>query len=94
MDFPKRKDTKSCTHGGQNHLETLPPQRESGSASAPDESPCIPFLWWNDLRPTKGAGPHTHYSTTAINIRTRMVSHCDTYVKDRIPTKGKYNDGY
>ena len=95
MDFPSRKDTESCIHGGQKHLETLLLlQRESGSASAPDESPCLPFLYGNDLRPQHAAGPHTHYGTTAINIRTRTVLLCDTDEKDRILTIGKYNDGY
>ena len=34
--------TESRTHGGEEHLETLLPSRESDSASAPDESPCLP----------------------------------------------------
>ena len=42
----------------------------------------------------KAAGPHLHYGTTAINIRTCMVSHYDTDENDRILTIGKYNDGY
>ena len=53
-----------------------------------------PFLARNDLRLKNAAGPHSHYRTTAINIRTRTVSHYDTNEKDRILTMGKYNDGY
>ena len=85
MDFPIIKDTESCTHGGQKYLETLLlPLRESGSASAPDESPCLPFLGRNDLRPNNAAASHSHYGTTAISIRTRTVSHNGTDEKDRI----------
>ena len=38
--------------------------------------------------------PHSHYGTTAINIRTRTVLHYDTDEKDRMLTIGKYDDGY
>ena len=60
----------------------------------PRRVPVPRFLARNDLRPKNAAGPPTHYGTSAINIRTRTVSHYDTDEKDRILTIGKYNDGY
>ena len=94
MDFRNGEDTESCTHGGRKHLETLLPPRESGSAYAPDEFPCLPYLWRNDLRPENAAGPHKHYGTTAINRRTRPVINYDKDEKNRILNTEEYNDGY
>ena len=91
-DFPNRKDIESCTHGGQKHLETVLSPRESGSASAPDESPCLPSQG-GTIFVGNAAAPHTHYGITAMNIRARTVSHYDTDKRDRILTIGKLNNG-
>ena len=59
--------------------------------------PMPSFQGWHDFCLKNGAGPHSHYGTTAINIlRTRTVSRYsyDTDKKDRILTMGKYNDSF
>ena len=60
----------------------------------PRRVPVPPFPGRNVLCPKIAAGPHSHYGITAINRRTRTVSHYDTDEKDRILTIGKYIDGY
>ena len=72
----------------------LPAAKRKRLGFCPRRVPVPPYQRRNDLRPKNVAGPHSHYGTTAINIRTRTVSHYRADEKDRILTIGKYNEGY
>ena len=92
--FSKQERHRILHTRGTNTPRDLPAATRKRLRFCPRRVPVPPYRGRNDLRPKNAAGPHSRYGTTAINIRTRTVSHCDTDEKNRILTIGNYNDGY